>query len=104
VYSIIVVMLYISAAILIKCTLESNAKKFKYPQVICSKIAETYGDNMDLWMEEAANEFYINSQKLEEKTNYNGVMECLCKDIQEKEGKNAAMEKIFDVRVVKKNN
>jgi hypothetical protein len=59
VYFIIVVMLCISAAIIIKCTLESNARKFKYPQVLCSKIADSYKGDLDLWMEDAANEFYV---------------------------------------------
>jgi hypothetical protein len=49
VYFIIVVQLSISAAIIFKCTIESNAKKLKYPKVMCDKIAEGYGGDMDLW-------------------------------------------------------
>jgi hypothetical protein len=65
VYFIIVVMLMISAAIIYTCTLESNAKKFKYPKVLCEKVAEGYDGDFDLWEKDSGNEYQVNKEKEE---------------------------------------
>jgi hypothetical protein len=76
VYFIIVVQLSISAAIIFKCTIESNAKKLKYPKVMCDKVAEGYGGDMDLWEQDSANEYQVNKVKEDagEKTFFTGSM------------------------------
>ena len=65
VYFVIVVMLCISAAIIFTCTIQSNAKKFKYPKVLCSQVAEGYAGDMDLWESDSSNEFIVNKKKEE---------------------------------------
>jgi hypothetical protein len=63
VYFIIVLMLCVSAAIIYTCTIKSNAKKFKYPKVLCDKVAEGYRGDMDLWESDSSNEYIVNYQK-----------------------------------------
>ena len=76
-------MLAISAATIFYCTIQSNAKKFKYPNIDCSKIKEQYEGEEDRWRSDAGNEFIVNKQKEDqgEKTFFLGAMQCYCNDL-----------------------
>ena len=75
--------------------------------MLCDKVAEGYGGDMDLWEQDSANEYQVNKVKEDagEKTFFTGSMQCYCEDAAEKTSKKEASSKLFnvDVRYVDEN-
>jgi len=86
----ILIMLTVSAAIIFKCSLESNKRKFRYPIVHCEDFEKLYGcennkcDDIKGWKSDAINEFTYNKdlQDKNKQTHYTGAMQCLCTEMQ----------------------
>jgi hypothetical protein len=92
-------MLTISAVIIFVCTLQSNAKKFRYPKVNCEVFEEQYQGKEADWENDAKSEYAVNfpKQELGQTTFYTGQMQCLCTNLAKAEGKKAASEKSFAI-------
>lgn len=89
VYTMILILLAISASIIYYCTNWSLSLKLKYPKVICKDILEDYSPNAEGVFAEAdyqrlldnsMKEFNLNREKElnKERTHYQGTMQCFC--------------------------
>lgn len=103
VYTIILIMLVCSGAIIYICSTTSRVLKEKYPVVSCESIAEEYenGIDSDRWKVKAATEYNYNKwlESIGNPTNYNGKMQCLCETIKSEKTNEEALEFTLDIPV-----
>jgi hypothetical protein len=83
VYTVILVCLGGSAAIIYSFTMKSLAAKLKYPKVKCTPtdpIPLEYEGRDEAWQNAAIQEYWINNLYSQEKkkTHFTGVMQCYC--------------------------
>lgn len=107
VYTIIVIMLCMSGAIIYVCTITSTKLKMRYPLVDCEVIAEEYGNDTsnEDWRDLSAKEYQFNTWRANtegQNTEYTGEMQCLCEQIKTLESPQAAYNLILPISVLDK--